>query len=674
MFTDTPAPVIGKLKVDFCFVCKKQNDGQYVYCKNCIDAAKKEAKKQNPGLTSNNYTLENAAFEILKKKAEEETAGKEEVAEAGQLALLEQQEEELIKNHILENNGEVNEYMLEYELECLQKGICLKEKPQTCKSEANKTKIQDNNTTKKENGGSKLLKNIKLTDITDRVFIRKIKEDGVKLLEEKIKKIGYIENCPIFLRRINGTYKILDGSHRYEAVKKLNLEEIPAIIIDEDLSDSQEKQRARKANEATETLIPTTFIDDAEFIWQEVEGGKTQNKIAEIMEWSREKVKDYVRLHKICKEAWNLIGATFQITAPGEEKTSAPQNGATAPFTENLLREILQLTPEQQLELVKDLISGKRTKGQFKTLAQRYKARNEMEEYALEKLIMVSEDLREKAKMEIRKGIYDKEWISNKGQSSGLEKLIVSIIEEWQEKNSIQLIHGDFYERVKEIPNGNVDLIITDPPYNISQDRTFTREGNSDVSLNFGKWDSYTDEEFLILIGQWVKEFKRILSETGSGYIFTSDNYLSDLKRAIKKEGMIPRLSIVWEKTNGIPQFSKVDRTNVTEYIVYFTKQSEKSNYILNELEPLMRNIIKTPACGGNERLKDEKGKTLHPTQKPEAVIKELVEASSYRGQTIFDGFMGVGTVAKVAKDTGRKFLGIEKEENYFEAAIRRIK
>ena len=73
------------------------------------------------------------------------------------------------------------------------------------------------------------------------------------------------------------------------------------------------------------------------------------------------------------------------------------------------------------------------------------------------------------------------------------------------------------------------------------------------------------------------------------------------------------------------------------------------------------------------ERLKDKKGNPFHPDQKPEALIQHFMEISSNRGDTVFDGFMGTGTVGAVAVRLGRKFIGIENNETLFEAARRRI-
>ncbi len=81
-----------------------------------------------------------------------------------------------------------------------------------------------------------------------------------------------------------------------------------------------------------------------------------------------------------------------------------------------------------------------------------------------------------------------------------------------------------------------------------------------------------------------------------------------------------------------------------------------------------MHNHIVAPVCGGKERLVDAKGKILHPTQKPEQVLRHLMEISSNPGDTVFDGFAGVGSSCAVAKQLGRKCIGIEQNHIYFEA------
>lgn len=105
-----------------------------------------------------------------------------------------------------------------------------------------------------------------------------------------------------------------------------------------------------------------------------------QSDVGRMLGWNKESVKDYAALKKIDKVAWDIIGATFEGTAPTGENDAAPTKGATAPlFTEGLLRSILKLTPEQQKELVTEFVANPNfSKGKFKALAENYQARNQM--------------------------------------------------------------------------------------------------------------------------------------------------------------------------------------------------------------------------------------------------------------------------------------------------------
>jgi len=134
---------------------------------------------------------------------------------------------------------------------------------------------------------------------------------------------------------------------------ELGIEYLPAIIK-ENLTDIQEKQLATQCNLASETIIPTTFVDDAEFIWQELEN-HTQQEVGEMLGWSLSKIKQYSALKAINKEAWEIIVTSFQLVNTKFEEDVVTQKVTTVTFSGRLLKEILQLTPAQQLELVNDL-------------------------------------------------------------------------------------------------------------------------------------------------------------------------------------------------------------------------------------------------------------------------------------------------------------------------------
>ncbi len=271
---------------------------------------------------------------------------------------------------------------------------------------------------------------------------------------------------------------------------------------------------------------------------------------------------------------------------------------------------------------------------------------------------------------EIASGAYDADW--NVPEHPKLHKLLDALRDEWERIHRLHLIHGDFYTEVQRLGDGCVDLILTDPPYNIARDNTFVLEGRRAISQDFGDWDKYSDQEFLQCFHHWAREWARLLRPQGSGYVFTSDRSLSHLRRALEEGGLHVKATIVWHKTNPGTQMVHTNFKSSVEYVLFFVK-GEGGHTFNWQGEEEMHNHIETAICSGNERLVDGKGNTLHPTQKPEKVIRHFLEISSNRGDTVFDGFAGVGTTGKVAKDRGRKFIGIEADPTYFEAMQRRL-
>ena len=123
--------------------------------------------------------------------------------------------------------------------------------------------------------------------------------------------------------------------------------------------------------------MPHTLVTYAEFVWarsaeKTAEGKKryTQDQMADMLGWSREKLKDYSALAKISNTAWQNIGATFEQSDQSNDNSMAPLNGATAPFSERLLRSILDLRAPQQLSLVQQLANEDIKKARFKDMSQ----------------------------------------------------------------------------------------------------------------------------------------------------------------------------------------------------------------------------------------------------------------------------------------------------------------
>lgn len=517
---------------------------------------------------------------------------------------------------------------------------------------------------------------IELTQITKRIGVRSLKPKGVQRLKEKIAEVGYLPEKPVIITPDGSeeAYILIDGGHRVAALEKLGIDTVEAYLDDTLITEAMRLRRARLANEVSETVVKTTFVDDAELVWRLADEGMTQTEIGAVLGWGRSKVADYSVLKKISKEVWEIVVASIEVFATTEEKSGATPLVAFATFSEGLLRPILPLTSDQQLELVTELAAEKIKIKKFKELAIAYRSRNDMYDYTLIQLQGLPQEFIDQATEEIYSGAYDKDWQTENRPK--LSKLIASILEEWEQKSGVQLIHGDFNEKVKLIEDNSIDFILTDPPYNISSSSKITKQGGKIVNAEFGgndQWDTEDLGVFKTRLDNWVEEWSRILRPGGGIISFCDKALVSDLWNMFIDNGLVPKNIIVWEKDNPSPAGKgRRNLISATEFMVWGVKPG--SEYTFNDSNEWNKtNVINSPLCAGNERLKDKSKNTLHPTQKPLRILLPLIEVFSNRGDVIFDGFMGVGSTGKAAKQLNRKFTGIEINESYFLSTQREL-
>lgn len=159
-------------------------------------------------------------------------------------------------------------------------------------------------------------------------------------------------------------------------------------------------------------------------------------------------------------------------------------------------------------------------------------------------------------------------------QSNEIEKLLTG--REFVKAGNVLLTQDEGYPW---LPDNSVDLVLTDPPFNIARDTNFhTYEKNTINSFRFDAdkgWDSYTPEGFRELLNAWAAEFARVLRKGGSFAVFCADEYLSDLISALKAAGLKPRRTLTWRKPNAVPVNRKHMMMSACEYIVVGVKGSK---------------------------------------------------------------------------------------------------
>lgn len=224
------------------------------------------------------------------------------------------------------------------------------------------------------------------------------------------------------------------------------------------------------------------------------------------------------------------------------------------------------------------------------------------------------------------------------------------------------LLHGDSRHLLQRIPDNFVDLILTDPPYNIGKHSTgnIPLPGRTPINNDVAVWDmiDFNPEE-------WVEEFLRILKPTGNLFVFTSYNQLGRWYNALDHRFDTSNF-MIWHKTNPVPKIFKAGFLNSCEMIFCCWNKKHTWNFISqNE----MHNFFESPICMRPERLSNPK----HPAQKPTSLLKKIVTIASNEGDVVCDPFMGVGSTGIAAINLQRKFIGIEIDRTYFDAAVNRI-
>ncbi len=242
------------------------------------------------------------------------------------------------------------------------------------------------------------------------------------------------------------------------------------------------------------------------------------------------------------------------------------------------------------------------------------------------------------------------------------------------------ILEGDCIEQLAALPDGCVDVVFADPPYNLQLAGELTRPNNSRVDGVDDDWDKFdTLQAYDEFTRAWLTEAHRALSYDGTLWVIGSYHNIFRVGAILQDLGFWILNDVVWRKSNPMPNFRGRRFTNAHETMVWASKnQDSKYTFNYEAMKALnddlqMRSDWLLPICNGGERLKNDDGKKAHPTQKPEALLHRVVLASSRVGDVILDPFFGSGTTGAVAKQLGRDFIGIERDPDYIELAKKRI-
>lgn len=244
------------------------------------------------------------------------------------------------------------------------------------------------------------------------------------------------------------------------------------------------------------------------------------------------------------------------------------------------------------------------------------------------------------------------------------------------------IIQGDCLDVMDDMESDSVDLIISDPPYNASKGNELSCQDKGWDKLK-EDWDSFTQDEYFQFTIKWIKKAKDILKSGGSIFIFGSYHNIGFVNVTLQKLNMDMLNEIVWYKRDAFPNVSCTRLTASHESILWAYKGEDKDytfNYdwmketnwaddVLDERNKQVRTVWNISKNKDDSETKHGS----HPTQKPRSLIDRLVLMASNKDDTVLDPFAGSGTTLVSAKRHGRKYIGIEKQEEFIDLCQDRL-
>src|SRR6201997_4150383 len=244
-----------------------------------------------------------------------------------------------------------------------------------------------------------------------------------------------------------------------------------------------------------------------------------------------------------------------------------------------------------------------------------------------------------------------------------------------------RIIVGDCVAEMSKLPAGSVDLVFADPPYNLQLKGELKRPDESHVDAVNDDWDKFSSfAAYDDFTRAWMSAVRRVMKPDATIFVIGSYHNIFRVGAIMQDLGFWILNDIVCRKANPMPNFRGRRFTNAHETMIWAARDQTSKSYTFNyetlkagNEDVQVRSDWFLPICTGAERLKDEKGRKTHPTQKPEALLMRVMLAASNAGDLVFDPFFGSGTTGVAARRLRRSYIGIERDSTYAEAAQRRI-
>ena len=230
---------------------------------------------------------------------------------------------------------------------------------------------------------------------------------------------------------------------------------------------------------------------------------------------------------------------------------------------------------------------------------------------------------------------------------------------------------------MSKLPAASVDLVFADPPYNLQLKGDLKRPDESHVDAVNNDWDKFSSfAAYDDFTRAWLLACRRIMKPSATLWVIGSYHNIFRVGAIMQDLGFWVLNDIVWRKTNPMPNFRGRRFTNAHETMIWAARDENAKGYTFNyealkaaNEDVQARSDWLIPLCTGEERLKGNDGKKVHPTQKPEGLLARVLLSSSKPGDLVIDPFNGTGTTGAVAKRLGRRYIGFERDKTYAAAA-----
>lgn len=253
------------------------------------------------------------------------------------------------------------------------------------------------------------------------------------------------------------------------------------------------------------------------------------------------------------------------------------------------------------------------------------------------------------------------------------------------------IINSECVAEMKKMPDSCIDLIIADPPYNLSKGGAWKWDNSVELKGMGGnwnkvmqEWDDYSFKAYTAFTNEWLSETQRILKPTGSMWIFGTYHNIGIINVMCQLLEIEIINEVIWYKRNAFPNLAGRRLTASHETILWCNKGGKKREYFFDyeysKSGDFSYDGLKVPDKQmrtvwdiSNNKGKIELVYGKHPTQKPIRILKRMIKLSSKEEDIVLTPFAGSGSECVAAKMTGRKYIGIEMDESYCKLAETRL-